>query len=140
MKRDNDLQVAKIAVTPQTTSGALVPVAVDATSFSRARFIFSFGANDSTIAALSTNLGVWAASTSGGVYSLITGAKLAGVSSGILGGNVMVVDTAVPTASPWLKASGAMTSTNIIVSAIVELYRGVGLPPTHTEQQIVAIG
>lgn len=140
MKRLNDTILETPAVAPAVTSGALTGIAIDATGYSRARFVFHFGANDNT-AALSANAGVWAASSSGDTYALITGAKLAAVSSGVLGSKVMVIDTAVPTATPWLKVSGAVITLNTIgVAASAQLYRNYSNPPTHTEQQIITVG
>lgn len=139
MKRLNDYTLTKPAIAPAQTSGALTGIAIDATGFSRARFVFHFGANTNT-AALSADAGVWAASSSGDTYALVTGAKLAAVSSGALGSTMQVIDLAVPTATPWLKVSGAtITLGTIGVSAEAQLYDAVSNPPTHTEQQIVTI-
>lgn len=138
MQRLNDVSLQTPAVAPAVTSGALTGIAIDATGYSRARFVFHFGANDNT-AALSA-AGVYASSTSGGTYTAISGAALAAVSSGVLGSKIMVIDTAIPTARPWLKVSGTITLNTIGVSVSAQLYDNVSNPPTHTEQQIVTVG
>ena len=142
MLRDNDKQLAVQAVANSAgIAGAMVGTSVDATGFGRARFIFSFGANTATTAALSAGIGVWNASTSGATFAAIAGASLAAVTSGVLSNNVMIIDTVISPASPWLKVSGgSVLSTGIAHSCVVELYKGVSRPPTHTEQQIVTVG
>lgn len=140
MQRLNDYSLAKPAIAPAQVSGALTGLAVDATGFSRARFVFHFGANDNT-AALTASAAIWAASSSGAAYAEIAATRLAAVSSGVLGSKIMVIDTNVPTATPWLKVSGAVITLGTIgVGATAQLYDNVSNPPTHTEQQIVAVG
>lgn len=140
MKRLNDYSLETPAIAPAVTSGALTGIAIDATGYSRARFKFHFGANTST-AALSAGAAVWGASTSGATYAQIAATSLAAVSSGVLGSKVMIIDTNVPTATPWLKISGAVITLGTIgVSATAQLYSNFGNPPTHTEQQIVVVG
>ncbi len=139
MQRLNDYTLAKPAIAPAQTSGALTGIAIDGTGFSRARFQFHFGANSNT-AALSASAAIWAASSSGAAYAEIAATRLAAVSSGVLGSTIQVIDLAIPTATPWLKVSGAtITLGTIGVSATAQLYDGVSNPPTHTEQQIVTI-
>ena len=142
MKRINEFAVAKQVVA--NTGGLAAPMistSVDATGFSRARFIFSFGANTADTAALSAGIGAWNASTSGATFTSIASAALAAVSSGVLSNNIMVIDTVIATAKPWLKISGgSVLSTGIAHSVVVELYESYSNPPTQTEQQIVAIG
>lgn len=120
--------------------GAFVGTAIPATGFGRARFVFSFGANAGTSAALSSGLGIYQASTSGATFALIAGAILAAVSSGVLSANVMVIDVPTSSGTPWLKVSGgSMLSTAIAHSAIVELYSGVNRPPVSSAQQVVVV-
>ena len=139
MRTMEDYVVTYPAVAPAVTSGALTGIAVDATGYTRARFVFHFGANTST-AALSAGGGVWNASTSGATYTSMSTAVLAAVSSGVLGSTIMVVDTAVTAAKPWLKISGAtITLATVGVSATCTLYNGLIRPPTQSEQQIVVV-
>lgn len=141
MLRDNDRQVVKQIVPNASASGAMTSETIDGTGFGRARFIFSFGANSGTTAALSAGIGAWNASTSGATFSAVSGASLAAVSSGVMSKNVMVIDTVISPSSPWLKVSGgSILSTAIAHSVVVELYQGVSNPPTHSEQQIVTVG
>lgn len=141
-RRLNEKVSVKQAVA--NSNWAVAPVvgtAIDTTGFSRARFIFSFGANGGTTAALNASAGIWKASTSGATFSEITATRLAAVTSGVLGSDLMVIDTATDSANPWLKVSGmSILSTAINANVIVELYGGVNLPPTDYTQQIVVTG
>lgn len=139
--RLNDYLDVKNAVAPNTgPTGALTGIAVNATGYSRARFVFSFASNSSTSAALSAGIGVWQASTSGATFSAITNASLAAVSSGVLGGNTMVIDVPTSAGTPWLKVSGgSILSAAIANSCVVELYSGVNNPPTASTQQVVVV-
>lgn len=130
-----------VVISPVSISaGAVTSKLIDATGRSRARFVFAFGANSGTSAALSAGLGVYNASTSGDTYTLIAGAALAAVTSGVLSNNVMVIDTAIPAGKPWLKVSGgSILSTAIVASCIVELYDGITRPDTATTQQLVVV-
>lgn len=139
MKTLEDYVVTNPAIAPAVTSGALTGIAVNATGYTRARFTFHFGENTNT-AALTAGAGVWQASSSGATYSSKPTAVLAAVSSGLLGSTIMVVDTAVDQAYPWLKISAAtITLGTIGVSATSILYNGINKPPTHTEQQIIVV-
>ena len=140
MLNDNDIQLVKAAIAPNTGSAALTGIKVDATGYSRARFIFTFGGTAGVGSFVSA--GVWAASTSGAVFSSNATQVLLGVSSGILSANaqIMILDAPVSSATPWLLISGALNSASSLYnSCVVELYRGVTRPPTHTEQQIVVV-
>jgi hypothetical protein len=145
MNRLNDTVLAKAVIAPVSLAVGAVSSAnctlIDATGFSRARFVFSFGANSGTTAALSAGLGAYNAATSGAAFTAITSAALAATTSGALSGNIMIIDTVIATEKPWLMVSGgSVLSTAILASCVVELYRGVSRPPTHTESQIVTIG
>ena len=120
--------------------GPVTGIKIDATGFRRARFVFTVGANDGTTAALSTNLGIWQASTSGDTFGSISSAKLAAVTSGVLSNNVMVIDTLTSSGTPWLLISGGSNlSTAIIMGATCTLYQGVTDPPTASAQQTVTV-
>jgi len=137
----DELKDAGVAIALSTTSGAPAATAVDATGYSRAQFRFQFGPNDNTTAALSGSMGVWAATTQGGTYAAIAGAALGAVTSGVLSNNVMVIDTAIPAAKPWLKISGGSVISSLITyGATVALYDGISRPPTTGAQQLVVIG
>lgn len=140
-KQLNDFIDVKPAVPNSSYAvGAVTGTAINTTGFSRARFVFSFGANSGTTAALSTNAGIWKASTSGATFSSIASATLAAVTSGVLGNNVMVVDVPTDGDNPWLKVSGmSILSTAINASCVVELYSGVSRPPTSSAQQVVVV-
>lgn len=128
-----------IAMPNSITSGALVATKVNATGYGRARFMFTFGqplANASLGAA-----GIWQATTSGGPFTLIAGASLAGISSGAISDQVAILDTIVTSATPWLQISGTISTSNIYSSAVVELYSGTRLnAPTSSAQQVVQVG
>jgi hypothetical protein len=135
----------KVLVTPaiENSGGggpaAIVATKVNATGFSRARFIFQMG-SAATTGSLQAGLGVWQAATSGAAYALVGSA--AGNTSGALSGganNTVVIDVPVSPASPWLQLSGSFLSTSPAHGAVVELYSGVNLPPTHTELQVVVV-
>lgn len=138
-KRLNDQIDAKVAVA-NSVAGAPAPIVatkVNATGFSRARFIFQM-ANVATTGSLQAGLGVWQAATSGAAYSLITSA--AAVSSGQLSGGtnpLVIIDVPINSASPWLQMSGSFISTGVTHGAIVELYDGVNRPPTSSALQVV---
>lgn len=120
--------------------GAIVGTKVNAAGYSRANFIFSFGANTNTTAALSAGIGVWAAATSGATFTAVPGASLAAVTSGALSNVVMAIDVPVSAGTPWLLISGgSMLSAAIEHSAIVQLYNGVSRPDTDGYQQVVTI-
>jgi len=138
MKKQSDMTDIRLAVAPNTgPAGALTGIAVDGTGFSRARFIFNFGANAGTVA-VSSGIGVWNASTSGATYSLV--GSLAAVTSGALGSNLMVVDVPIAGASPWMKVSGGSILTGPITnSCVVELYNPISRAPSATPSQVVTI-
>lgn len=140
-RRLNDSVDVKNAVSNSNTGGALSAVAVNATGFHRARFIFTFNDGSATTAAVSGNIGIYKASTSGATFNAITNATLTTVSSGAVSGNSLVAVIDVPTDAdnPWLKVSGNISSTAMRHNAIVELYHGVSRPPTSSAQQIVTV-
>ena len=129
----------------QNSGGAVAPVvgtAVNASGFSRARFIFNFS-NAATTGSLSTGMGLWQASTSGATFAQIAGASFAAVTSGQISGganNVMIVDVPVVGATPWLKVSGgSWLNAGVAHGAVITLSNPVYLPPTHTAIQIVTV-
>jgi hypothetical protein len=140
-RRLNDRIDVKQAISPASVSaGAPTAIPVDATGFSRARFVFSFGANGNTTGALSSGMGIYQASTSGATFTAITSASMAAVTSGVLGGNNMVVDVPVIPTKPWLKVSGgSILSAAIVMGCIVELYSGINNAPTASAQQVVVV-
>lgn len=140
MRRLNDQVVAKPAVAVSTGSAAgaaIVATKINATGFSRARFILHI-ASAATTGSLSTGFGVWKAATSGATYALV--ASAAAVTSGVLSGganNIVIVDVPTDSANPWLQVSGDFTSATPAHNAIVELYHGVNRPPTQSENQVI---
>ena len=140
-RRLNDSIVARQAIAPTVTSGALTGIAVNGTGYSRARFVFQFGSGSGTTAALAAGSAAWQCATSGGTYTPITGADLAAVSSGVMSGanNVMIVDVPISPSYPWLKASATVNSSIINNSCVVELYNGVNRPASTPEQQAVVV-
>ena len=130
-----------VAIPPSAgATGAVTANKVDGTGYGRARFIFSFGANSNTSAAISAGLGVWAASTSGATFAQVAGASLAAVTSGILSNVCMAIDVAISSGTPWLLISGgSMLSTAIANSCTVDLYRGVKRPDVDSYQQVVTV-
>ena len=138
-RRLNDSIVAKEAIANSTgpAAAALVGTAVDATGFSRARFVFHFGANGSS-ASVSTGLGVWQAATSGATFALITSANA--ITSGVLSAgaqNIVIIDVPTSSGTPWLKASGSIVQAGTPHGAIVELYGAINRPPTSVAVQVV---
>lgn len=118
--------------------GEVAGTLVNATGYGRARFIFNIGPNTATTAAFSAGGGPYKAATSGATFTRVT--SLAAVTSGVLGGNVMIVDVPVDPAKPWLKISGhSVLSTAIQFGAVVELYCGMNRPPTTTTPQQVVV-
>ena len=138
-RRLNEKIAVKQAVSNSNWAvGAVTGQVVDTTGFGRARFIFSFGANGGTTAALNASAAIWKASTSGATFAEITATRLAAVTSGVLGNDLMVIDTVTDSANPWLRVSGmSILSTAINANVVVELYNGVNLPPTDYTQQII---
>lgn len=139
-RRLNEQVVAKQAVASSAGSAGGIPIVatkIDATGFSRARFIFSMS-NAASTASLSTGLGVWQASTSGATYALVTSA-VANTSGALSGGanNIVVIDIPVAAATPWLQMSGSFVSATPAHGAVVELYHGVNRPPTQAELQVI---
>lgn len=138
-KRLNDAINVTAAVNPISSSTAVTGIAVDASSYGRARFVFNFGAQTGT-ASLVANAGVWQASASGGTFAQIAGTSMSAVTSANLGGTVHVIDVPVTPTTPWLKVSGlSIMNSDIIVGAICELYSGVNLPPTSTAYQVAVV-
>ena len=140
-KRLNDFVDVKTAVVNSTTDGALVGVAVDCTGYSRARFIFNFGEGSATTAAVSGNIGIYQASTSGATFSAISSASLATRSSGIISATNIncVVEVPLDATYPWLKVSGNISSTSLRHSCVVELYDGINRPPSSSANQLVTV-
>lgn len=138
-KRLNDQVVARQAVA-NSNAGAPSPIVatkIDATGFSRARFVFQMGSGETT-GSLVNGLGVWQAATSGGAYDQI--ASAAAITSGGISGNanpIVVIDVPVNSAKPWLQMSGSFGQTGVNHSAVVELYDGVNRPPTQSENQVI---
>src|SRR5690349_11661811 len=143
MRRLNYILVEKPAVTMNAGSAPapIVATKIDGTGFSRSRFTFKLG-GAATTGSLSTGLGVYQAATSGGTFTLITGASAAAVTSGVLSGganNLVVIDVPIGSANPWLQLSGSMVSTGPAYSAIVELYGSITRPPTSAENQVIVV-
>jgi hypothetical protein len=142
-RRLNEQAVAKDAVVVSAGGAPAVVAAtkVNATGFSRARFIFKMS-NAATTGSLSTGLGVWQAATSGATFALVTGGSAAAVTSGALSGgenNIVVIDIPISAGTPWLQLSGSFVSTTPPHSAVVELYHGINRPPTQAENQVVVV-
>jgi len=140
-KRINDFADLKVAVNATSSSGALVGIAVDTTGYSRARFIFQFGSGAAETAALSGNIGIWKATTSGATYASVPTAILAAVTSGVMSAAklAMVIDMPTDAANEWLKVSGNIISSMLFHAAVVELYDGINRPPTTSLQELVTI-
>jgi hypothetical protein len=141
-RRLNDKVAVKQAVSNSNWAvGAVTGQLVDVTGFSRARFVFSFGANGGTTAALNSSAAIWKASSSGATFTEITETRLAAVTSGVLANQLMVIDTATDPSNPWLRVSGmSVLSTAINANVVVTLYAGVNNPPTNNTQQTVVVG
>lgn len=135
-----DLRVA-VAASAGAANTALVATKIDATGFSRARFLFNFGNGQATTASIPAGVGIYQASTSGATYNLISGASLAAVTSGILSSTSVTMEIDVPTSAgtPWLQVSGSVSSTAVPHSAVVSLYHGVNNAPTSSRQQLVSV-
>ena len=142
-KRINDFADVKVAVAASAgIVGALVGTKINATGYSRARFVFSFGNDVATTAALSAGIGVWEASTSGATYASRATAVLAAVTSGLLSSAsvTMVIDMPTSAGTPWLLVSGgSLLSTAIPHACTVTIYDGINRPPTSSAQQLVTI-
>jgi hypothetical protein len=143
-RRLNDQIIAKEAVAVSGGANAGLPIVgtkVNATGYSRARFIFQLGSG-ATTASLSTGLGAWQASTSGATFARITGASAAAVTSGVLSGganNIVIIDVPVSGGTPWLVLSGSINQTGAPHSAVVELYSGINRTPDATAQQVIVV-
>jgi hypothetical protein len=142
-KRLNDQVEVRTAVAA-SGGASLVELAatkIDATGFSRARFIFNFGNGGATTGSLSTGLGVWQAATSGATFARIAGASAVAVTSGAISGLSPVVVIDVPTVAdtPWLQLSGSLPLSNVPHAGVVELYDGVNRPPSSGAQQLVTV-
>jgi hypothetical protein len=139
-KRLNDLIDVKQAIANSVTSTAVVGIAVDATGYGRARFVFSLGGSAGIGALSAAALKIWKANTSGATFTSIASAELAAITSGVVSnGAVAVIDVPTDAANPWLKVSGSLTSSNLHHNAIVELYSGINRPPVSSANQIVTI-
>jgi hypothetical protein len=141
-RRLNEQVVAKTAVVNSAGSAAGLPIAatkIDATGYSRARFIFQMS-NVAGTGSLQTGFGVWKASTSGATFSLVT-SGVANTSGAISGGanNIVVVDVQTDPAAPWLQVSGSFLNVTLPHGCVVELYSGINRPPTQAELQVVVI-
>ena len=135
----DDRQYLSLALPSVTVSGAITgQVAINATGYGRARFVFTFG---TPLASASlSSMGIWNSSAST-AYVSISSAQLLPMTTASMSNNVAVIDTIVNSAYPWLYISGAMATSNQTVSATVELYNGTRLnPPTSTlSQPIVTV-
>ncbi len=141
MRRLNEQVIAKPAVAISTggAAAAIVATPVNATGFSRARFIFNMASGAGT-GSLQAGLGVGQATTSGATFALIAGATAAAVTSGVLSGganNVVVIDVPVIPTKPWLQLSGSFLAATPAHGAVVELYNSVNRPPTQAENQVI---
>lgn len=136
-KKFSGREVAAVAVAPNTTtSGALDPIAINATGWGRAKFIFALGegAADAKLDAK-----VWEASSSGATYTSIASAELVQVSTGAGSNLSAVLEVAVDQSYPWLKVSGALTSSTWPHAVVVVLAQPDTMPPTAITQQIVSV-
>lgn len=137
-KKFESYRAATLAVAPiANTSGALTGLAINATDWDRASFIFAFGTPSAT-ASVSAGLGVWQASTSGATFARVTDASFGAISTGIGSNAVHIVDVNVNPSYPWLKISGQLTSSYWPTACICELSGPKDLPPTALSYQIVS--
>lgn len=140
IERLNDRVDVKQAIANSVSSTTVVGIKIDSTSYGRARFIFSFGGTAGIGAVGAAAIKLWKAATSGATYTSISSAELAAITSGVLSaGAVAVIDVLTDAANPWLLVSGAVTSSNLHHSAVVELYSGINLPPTSSANQVVTV-
>ena len=143
MKRSPDREDVRLAMSVSTTSGALVGTAIDAHGFGRAKFVFTFGVPGADASIKASSIGVWCAAGSNSsvvgatTYASVPGAFLAAKSSGLISHGAYVIDLAVPAASRFLKISGTVDSSNVPVSAVVNLYQPVNKPPTNTLTTVI---
>lgn len=140
-KRLNDvINVTQALANSAWAAGALAGTKINATGYGRARFVFSFGPNDGTTAAISAGIGVWEGASSAATFTAKAGGSMAAVTSGVLSNNVMVIDVPVLPTKPWLLVSGgSVLSSAINASAIVELYASPDRPQTTLAQQVVVL-
>jgi hypothetical protein len=143
-RRITDRSVVQKAVDVSAGANAGLPIVgqkINATGYSRARFIFQLS-NVATTASLSTGLGVWQATTSGATFALIAGASAAAVTSGVISGganNVVQIDVPVDGANPWLQLSGSINQTGAAHSAVVELYHSTNRAADTGAQQTIVV-
>ena len=137
-KKFESYRAATLAVAPiATTSGALTGIAVNATDWDRAAFIFAFGVPTET-ASVSAGLGVWQASTSGATFARVTDASFGLITSGVGANSVHIIDVNVDQSYPWLKISGQLVNNFFPTACICELSSPKDLPPTALSYQIVS--
>ena len=141
MRKLTDLTISKPAVAPNTGPvGAITGLKINGTGFGRVKFTFTFG-NPTTSANLSTNCGVWKASTSGATFVSVANAVLAAITSGLGSQVTAEIDTVIDSANPWLLISGmSMVSSDWANACIAELYNGTrSLPGTVSAVQQVSV-
>jgi len=143
MKRSPDQEDVQLAMSVSTTSGALVGTAIDAHGYGRAKFVFTFGVPGADASVKASSIGVWCAAGSNSsvvgatTYASVPGAFLGAKSSGLISHGAFVIDLAVPAASRFLLISGTVDSSNVPMSAVVNLYEKVTKPPTNTLTTVI---
>ena len=140
MQKFHDMIATKIVVSPgASASGALTGAKIDATGYSRARFLFALGVPTSTGGNFGFNASIWNASTSGATFTAITSGSLAAITRGQTLSCIAAIDVAVNPSYPWLYMSGSANSTLNNFAVTCDLYKAVGLPPsTSNIQQVVS--
>ena len=128
----------KIAGGGSTGTGAIAtPIEIDARNYDRAMFICARGAEaGGTKGQFSAS--VYAAASSGGTYSLITGSL--GTSGTASTNKALLIDVAVPVASNFLKIYGTASTTGTSAIPVVitaELYRGSRIKPPSQDITVV---
>lgn len=142
-KRQVDLTDVDNVVTPVSVSpGQFTSLTVDGAGAQRAKFVFHFGANTGTTAALSAGIGVWGAATSGGTFTQVAAAAAA--TSGVLtAGKTLVLDVPVTPSTRWMKISGgSVLNSAIVAGCTVTWYNTTERPPTDvsvSEIEVVTV-
>lgn len=133
------IQVIPTLASQTVSSGALVGTTVDARTFGRVAFIFNLG---TPAAGASVNsLHIWCAptTTSGGTYTMISGASTGVITTGVGSNQTVRLEVAVPANSAWLKISGALSNSHWPVSCVAILEQPSGKSPTEGSAVVVSV-
>lgn len=126
-----------MAVIPTVgTPGTMASTAVDGTAAGRCSFLLTTGAASATG---TLDMKIQSSATSGGSYADVTSAAIVQIVAASCANKQYMIDIAVDSAKPFMKAVVVTGTAAIVNSVVAMLYRFVNPPATTYATQLIQL-